>query len=52
VIGDKLNSVVSYGYECGVILPLPIPCDNPEEGKLFGPYFGDEIKQLYRSQKR
>ena len=47
--GGKVNSVVSYGYECTI--PLPI-CDNPEEGKLFGPYFGDEIKQLYRSQKR
>jgi V8-like Glu-specific endopeptidase len=53
VIGGKnVNSVVSYGYECGVgPLPLPIPCNNPEEGKLFGPYFGGEIKKLYRSQK-
>ncbi len=52
VVGDRVNSVVSYGYECGVgPLPLPIPCNNPEEGKLFGPYFGSEIKQLYRSQK-
>ena len=46
--GEKVNSVVSYGYEC--VIPLPI-CNNPEEGKLFGPYFGDEVKQLYRSQK-
>lgn len=46
----KVNSVVSYGYECGVgPLPLPIPCDNPEEGKLFGPYFGGVIKKLYKS---
>lgn len=50
--GQKVNSVVSYGYECGLgPLPLPIPCNNPEEGKLFGPYFGGEIKKLYRRQK-
>jgi len=49
VIGrGQVNSVVSYGYEC--VIPLPI-CNNSEEGKLFGPYFGDEIKRLYRSQK-
>ena len=47
--GGKVNSVVSYGYEC--LVPLPI-CDNPDEGKLFGPYFGDDVKRLYRSQKR
>ena len=46
--GD-VNSVVSYGYECVVII---LPCGNPEEGKLFGPYFGAEIKKLYRSQKK
>ncbi len=46
--GGDVNSVVSYGYECIVII---LPCGNPEEGKLFGPYFGDEIKKLYRSQK-
>lgn len=45
----KVNSVVSYGYECVVIL---FPCENPQEGNLFGPYFGDVIKQLYRSQRR
>jgi V8-like Glu-specific endopeptidase len=46
--GGDVNSVVSYGYEC--VIPLPI-CSNPDEGKLFGPYFGSEIKKLYRSQK-
>ena len=46
--GEDVNSVVSYGYEC--VIPLPI-CNNAEEGKLFGPYFGDEIKKLYKSQK-
>lgn len=46
--GDDVNSVISYGYEC--VIPLPI-CSNPEEGKLFGPYFGKQIKKLYRSQK-
>jgi len=49
----RVNGVVSYGYDCGLIgIPLPIPCDNTEDGNLFGPYFGDVIKQLYRSQKR
>jgi V8-like Glu-specific endopeptidase len=47
--GEDVNSVVSYGYECTI--PL-FPCENPEAGKLFGPYFGDEIKQLYRQEKR
>ena len=46
--GGDVNSVVSYGYECTVII---LPCGNPEKGKLFGPYFGGEIKKLYRSQK-
>jgi V8-like Glu-specific endopeptidase len=46
--GKNVNSVVSYGYEC--VIPLPI-CDNSEDGKLFGPYFGDQIKKLYKSQK-
>jgi V8-like Glu-specific endopeptidase len=45
----SVNSVVSYGYECTI--PIPPLCDNPEEGKLFGPYFGNEIKKLYKSQK-
>ena len=48
-----VNSVVSYGYECGIgPLPLPIPCDNPEEGKLFGPYFGKQVQALYRKAQR
>jgi len=46
--GGDVNSVVSYGYECTIII---LPCGNPEEGKLFGPYFGNEIKKLYKSQK-
>ena len=51
--GRDVNSVVSYGYECGFgPLPLPVPCNNPERGKLFGPYFGDEIRKLYRQEKR
>lgn len=48
----KVNSVVSYGYECPGVVIIVFPCDNPEDGKLFGPYFGNEIKKLYRSQKR
>ena len=55
VVREKLvNSVVSYGYECGAII-IVVPCPpgtNPEEGKLFGPYFGDTVKRLYRSQQR
>ena len=52
IVRERLvNSVVSYGYEC--IVPIPFfPCNNPEEGKLFGPYFGDTVKKLYRSQQR
>ena len=46
--GRRVNSVTSYGYECS----LPILCGNPEDGKLFGPYFGSVIKSLYRSQRR
>lgn len=50
VVREKLvNSVVSYGYEC----TIPVfPCENPERGNLFGPYFGETIKRLYRSQQR
>jgi V8-like Glu-specific endopeptidase len=47
-----VNSVVSYGYECTGPLGLPLPCDNPEAGKLFGPYFGSAIRKLYRSERR
>jgi hypothetical protein len=50
VIGrGRVNSVISYGYECTI--PLPPLCNNPEEGKLFGPYFGSTIERLYRSQR-
>ena len=48
--GGRVNSVVSYGYECTI--PLPPLCNNPEEGKLFGPYFGSVVQKLYRSQRR
>ena len=47
--GGRVNSVVSYGYECTVIL---LPCANPDRGKLFGPYFGSQIKTLYRAEKK
>ena len=47
-----VNSVVSYGYDCpGVGGVVVFPCENPHEGKLFGPYFGETIKRLYRSQR-
>ncbi len=46
----RVNSVVSYGYQCAILIdPL---CRNPERGNLFGPYFGGEVKELYRSQRR
>ena len=50
-----VNSVVSYGYECitDPLDPLGVfPCNNPEDGKLFGPYFGSTVEKLYRSQQR
>jgi V8-like Glu-specific endopeptidase len=46
----RVNSVVSYGYECTI--PIGPLCNNEEEGNLFGPYFGDDVRQLYRSQRR
>jgi V8-like Glu-specific endopeptidase len=50
IIGrGRVNSVVSYGYECTI--PTPPLCNNPDEGKLFGPYFGPVIERLYRSQR-
>jgi V8-like Glu-specific endopeptidase len=53
VAKGRVNGVISYGYDCGLLgIPLPIPCDNTEDGNLFGPYFGDEIRELYRSEKR
>ena len=47
--GEKVNSVVSYGYECTI--PIPPLCDNPEEGKLFGPYFGDDDQASSTSRR-
>jgi V8-like Glu-specific endopeptidase len=50
--GGRLNSVTSYGYECS---PVDLNClinGNPEEDRLFGPYFGETVKDLYRSQRR
>jgi V8-like Glu-specific endopeptidase len=53
VVGERVvNSIVSYGYECTGPLGLPLPCDNPEEGKLFGPYFGSSVRKLYRAERR
>lgn len=48
--GGFVASVISYAYECLVVLPV-IGCDNPEEGKLFGPYFGNVIRALYRANR-
>ncbi len=45
--GGFVNSVVSYGYESLCPIPPLICQPNPEEGKLFGPYFGGVIKRLY-----
>ena len=54
VLGDgRVNSVVSYGYECAILdLLCQITGGNPEEGKLFGPYFGNVVRGLYRSERR
>jgi hypothetical protein len=53
ISGGRVNSVVSYGYECAI---LDLICQalggNPEDGKLFGPYFGNVIRDLYRSERR
>lgn len=49
----RVNSVISYGYECVITdLLCQVLGGNPEEGKLFGPYFGATIKKLYRSERR
>ena len=49
----QVNSVISYGYECVVVdLVCQALGGNPEEGKLFGPYFGGTIRDLYRSERR
>ncbi len=46
--GHRVNSVTSYGYD-----PLcPIVCPDPDGEKLYGPYFGKVIRDLYRSQRR
>ena len=48
LVGGRVNSVTSYGYE-----PVcPIICPDPDGEKLYGPYFGDAIKDLYKSQRR
>jgi V8-like Glu-specific endopeptidase len=49
VIGrHRVNSVTSYGYD-----PLcPMVCPDPDGEKLYGPYFGEVIHDLYRSQRR
>jgi V8-like Glu-specific endopeptidase len=50
--GGRLNSVTSYGYECS---PVDLDClinGNPEEDRLFGPYFGAAIRNVYRSERR
>ena len=49
VIGrGRINSVTSYGYE-GVCVLL-ICTEDPDGDKLYGPYFGNTIRALYRSQ--
>lgn len=48
--GGFVASVVSYAYDCPPSLQL-LGCENPEEGKLFGPYFGDVIRDLYRANR-
>ena len=45
--GHRVNSVTSYGYD-----PLCPVCPDPDGEKLYGPYFGEVIHDLYRSQRR
>ncbi|HSI79499.1 MAG TPA: trypsin-like peptidase domain-containing protein [Solirubrobacterales bacterium] len=47
--GGFVASVISYAYECPVSLPLV--CADEEEGKLFGPFFGNVIRNLYRANR-
>jgi V8-like Glu-specific endopeptidase len=49
IIGrGRVNSVTSYGYD-----PIcPIVCPDPDGEKLYGPYFGEVVHDLYRSQRR
>ncbi|HEY8466430.1 MAG TPA: trypsin-like serine protease [Solirubrobacterales bacterium] len=53
--GRTLVSVISYSYGCEEGLPIIgdlLPCSNPEAGKLFGPYFGNSIRKLYKRESR
>lgn len=44
VDGHFVTSLTSYGYECGLL-----SC--PERNRLFGPYFGHVVRDLYRSNR-
>lgn len=50
VVGNRfVTSLVSYAYECTPALLFP--CESSEEGKLFGPYFGNAVRALYRTNR-
>lgn len=50
VVGDSyVASVISYGYEYPPLYCSLNPC--PERDKLFGPYFGNAVRSLYRSNR-
>jgi hypothetical protein len=50
--GGRVNSVTSYTYEPVCTVP-PIVCgEDPDGNKLYGPYFGSTIENLYKSQRR
>lgn len=52
VTDDRLVvSVTSYGYEYPPLVCLADPAACPERDKLFGPYFGSTIRELYRSNR-
>ena len=51
VIGrGRVNSVTSYAYEA--VVDCPLLCEDPDGEKLYGPYFGETIRALYKSQRR
>lgn len=51
VDGRRVNSVTSYGYDCPRVLDVCVGPD-PDGAKLYGPYFGNTIRKLYKSQRR
>lgn len=52
VVDDStVVSVTSYGYEYPPLVCMADPSACPERDKLFGPYFGSTIHELYRANR-